>query len=132
LVSIDSRFSVTTNGGKSQLINRLLEHKPTLISHFTGVGFQTYLINPAVLQWLDQYHFDYIRLGAVRASIEEAEPILRFADILNFNMRSMRSSEAPATENDSPAGFFLEDACRMFRYAGLSENLSSLVVSGIK
>lgn len=130
-VYVDSKVEANITGGTPLFLNKLIGNKSKQLGHLTVLGYQSYLVNPAALHWLDEQNLDYMRLGAARAGLEDTEPILRFADILHFNIRSIRSSEAPATSNESPAGFFLEDACRIFRYAGLSENLSSVVVSGL-
>ena len=71
-------------------------------------------------------YFDSYRLGVVRSDIEEVEPILRNADILSVDLSSVRLSDAPATYEGSPNGFYGEEMCQILRYAGLGGGLLSL------
>jgi formiminoglutamase len=67
-----------------------------------------------------------IRLGKVKTAFSEIEPLLRDADMISFNLRALKSCDAPAVRNSSPSGFFSEEACQICRYAGLSDKLSSI------
>jgi len=71
-------------------------------------------------------YFDVFRLGNVRANMEEVEPMVRNADILSIDLASIRHSEAPASEQSSPNGFYGEEMCQICRYAGLSDKLTSI------
>jgi hypothetical protein len=62
----------------------------------------------------------------VRANIEETEPMVRNADILSIDVTSIRHSDAPASNQSSPNGFYGEEICQICRYAGMSDKLSSI------
>jgi hypothetical protein len=71
-------------------------------------------------------YFDLYRLGQLQGNLEEAEPFVRDADILSFDISSVRRSDAPGTSHSTPNGLYGEEACQIFRYAGMSDKLSSV------
>ncbi len=75
---------------------------------------------------LAKLFFDTHRLGDVRSNMEEVEPIVRNADIVSFDMSSIRYSDSPGNGNATPNGFHGEEACQIARYAGMSDKLSSI------
>ena len=54
------------------------------------------------------------------------EPLVRNADILSFDLNAIRGSDYHANAMHLPHGLYGEDACRIMRYAGLSDKLTSL------
>ena len=54
------------------------------------------------------------------------EPLVRNADILSFDLNSVRGSDYNGNSEELPHGLYGEDACRVMRYAGLSDKLTSL------
>ena len=75
---------------------------------------------------MNKMYFDVFRLGEVRADMEEVEPIVRNADMISFDISAIRQSDAPGNKNVSPNGFYGEEACRITRYAGISDKTSSI------
>ena len=71
-------------------------------------------------------YFDVYRLGAVRENLEEVEPLVRNADMISVDVSAVRQSDAPGNGNASPNGFYGEEICKIIRYAGLSDKLSSI------
>ena len=71
-------------------------------------------------------YFDSYRLGQIRDKIEDAEPIIRQADMLSFDITSIKHADAPANPNALPNGLYAEEACQIMRYAGMSDKLTSL------
>ncbi|HRD41039.1 MAG TPA: arginase family protein, partial [Bacteroidia bacterium] len=64
--------------------------------------------------------------GQIRDKIEEAEPIIRQADMISFDITSIKHADAPANPNASPNGLYAEEACQIMRYAGMSDKLTSV------
>jgi hypothetical protein len=58
--------------------------------------------------------------------MEEVEPLVRNADMVNIDVGAIRQSDAPANGNPSPHGFYGEEVCQIARYAGMSDKLSSI------
>jgi hypothetical protein len=71
-------------------------------------------------------YFDVYRLGSIRESLDEAEPLARDADMLTFDISSVRQADAPGCLQANPNGFYGEEVCKIMRYAGLSDKLSSI------
>lgn len=129
IVSIDSMFDI---GNPDEEINsnsylgKIILHQPNYLFNFSNIGYQTYLVDPHSLKMMERLFFDVYRLGQVRDKIEEAEPIIRQADMITFDITAIKNSDAPAHPNASPNGFYSEEACQMMRYAGMSDKLSSI------
>jgi formiminoglutamase len=106
-------------------INKILLHKPNYLFNFSLFGYQSYLVNPNELKLLDDLYFDAFRLGDYYANEKIVEPQLRNTDLLSFDMSAIRSSDYKSNQEFLPNGFYGEDACRIMRYAGISDKLTS-------
>jgi formiminoglutamase len=107
-----------------------LEKYPKSILNLIILGYQSYLAVPQALAFMEKHHFDHVRLGDMRADWEATEAALRDADGLAFDVGALRAADAPAKLNPSPSGLYTEEACRLTRYAGMSDKLSSLGIFG--
>ncbi len=106
-------------------INKILLHKPNYLFNFSLFGYQSYLVNPNELKLIDDLYFDAFRLGDYYANEKIVEPQLRNTDLLSFDMNAIRSSDYKSNHEFLPNGFYGEDACRIMRYAGISDKLTS-------
>lgn len=129
IVSVDSGFDL---GNAEQEMNskaflsKIIMHQPNFLFNFTNIGYQTYFVDQDAIDLMGKLYFDAYRLGYVRANLEEVEPFVRNADLVSFDMSSIRQSDAPANAQASPNGFYGEEACQITRYAGLSDKLTSI------
>jgi formiminoglutamase len=129
IVNIDATFDI---GGADDALNnqtflgKIILHQPNYLFNYSNIGYQTYLVPPASLNMMNKLYFDTYRLGQIRDNIAEAEPIIRHADMMSFDMSALKHSDAPAHEEASPNGFYAEEACQMMRYAGMNDKLTSL------
>lgn len=126
LIDLDESEVVTD---KSFLMN-MLTKQPNFVKHFSQIGFQSYYVNPRMLETMDKLRFDCYRLGRVREDLEEMEPVLRSCDLLSIDLNVLRYSEAPFLTGASPNGLFGDELCQLTRYAGMSSTLSSLGIYG--
>ena len=108
----------------------MLTGEPNFVRHYTHLAFQSYYVQPAILETLDKLRFDFYRVGRLRDELDEAEPALRAADMFSFDMNSVRFSDSPANIGGSPNGLAGDEACALMRYAGAGTNLSSLGIFG--
>lgn len=129
IASVDSCFDIgkadDTINSKSYLSN-IIMHQPNFLFNYTAIGYQTYFADQDAVELMSKLFFDAYRLGYVRANLEEAEPFVRNADLVSFDISSIRQSDAPGNANASPNGFYGEEACQITRYAGLSDKLTSI------
>jgi len=112
-------------------LRQILVDKPSNLFNIDFVGTQAYYITENTASLLEKMYFENHRLGEVRNSIEETEPILRSSHLLMFDLNSIRLSDAPGTSNKSPNGLYAEEAARISRYAGISNKLSSAFFYGL-
>jgi arginase family enzyme len=113
--------------------NHLLETlttTPNYIRNFSLLGFQSYYVNPNVIETLDQFGFDCLRVGKAREKMNEIEPILRMSSVCSIDINAIRFSDAPANRTGSPNGFYGDEMCKITRYAGMSKQLTSLGIYG--
>jgi len=122
----------TENIDDQNYLMEMLTGHPNFIRHFSHLGFQSYFVNPNMLETLDKLRFDCFRLGKIRENLEEMEPVLRHCDLLSVDMKVLRSGEAPFLKEGSPNGLFGDELCQLIRYAGMSSNLSSLGIYGYR
>jgi formiminoglutamase len=108
----------------------MLTGSPNFIGHYSHIGFQSYYVNPVVLETLDKIRFDFFRLGKVKEHIEDMEPVLRNSNLFSFDMNAVKYSDAPMNKTGSPNGFSGEEACLLTRFAGMSDALSSFGIYG--
>ncbi|MCH2233029.1 MAG: formimidoylglutamase [Crocinitomicaceae bacterium] len=107
-------------------LSKIIMHKPSYLFNYSLIGYQNYLTNPEELSLLNKMYFDTERLGTFYRNERRMEPMVRNADILSFDLDSIRSSDFPSNAYDLPHGFYGEDVCRILRYAGMSDKLSVL------
>lgn len=107
-----------------------LTSSPNYVRHFNLIGFQSYYVNPNLVEALDKLRFDCIRVGMAREDIEQLEPAIRNSHLLSIDMNAVRYSDAPANKMASPNGFFGDEMCKLTRFAGMSGALKSLGIYG--
>jgi arginase family enzyme len=103
--------------------------QPNFVKHYNHIGFQSYLVHPAMLETIDKLGFDCYRAGKVKENISEMEPVLRNSDFLSFDISAIQHSHAPANYI-TPNGFTGEEACALMQYAGMSKQISSIGIYG--
>ncbi len=128
IVSVDSSFDLGTSDqpiNSFSFLGKIVLHEPNFLFNFSNIGYQTYFVGNEQIELMNRLFFDAYRLGQVRQDMEEVEPIVRNADIMSFDITAIRQSDAPGNGNATPNGFYGEEACRIVRYAGMSDKLSS-------
>jgi len=134
LVIIDSHFDLDDdNSGPDSIettsesyLNKIFLHEPNYLFNYSNLGFQTYFASQESLRVMDKLYFDVHRLGEVGGNITVAEPIIRNASMISFDIGAIRSSDAMGNVNASPNGFNGAEACQLARYAGFNDKLSSI------
>lgn len=128
IVNIDSRFDIGETHNEDNhhsYLSKIIMHQPNFLFNLTSIGYQTYLVDPQAISLMKNLYFDAYRLGAVNNDLEEIEPMVRNADMISIDISSVRMSDAPGCADATPNGFYGEDLCRIARYAGISDKLSS-------
>ena len=132
LVVVDNKFDLDEDDEEGMAarsdtyLNKILLHQPNYLFNFSNLGFQTYFVNQESLNVMSKLYFDVHRLGEITPDISLAEPILRNANMISFDLSAIRSSDAPGNANVGPNGFYGEQACAIARYAGMNDKLNSI------
>jgi arginase family enzyme len=122
-LNIDSPFH------HENFLMEMLTGEPNYIRHYNHIGFQSYYVHPRMLETMDKLRFDCFRVGHVKESIDEMEPVIRNSNLLSFDISAIAHAYAPAN-SISPNGFTGEEACALLRYAGMSPNMNSIGIYG--
>jgi arginase family enzyme len=129
IVSVDAAFNL----GKPEdeltsenYLGKIILEQPNYLFNFSNIGYQTYFVGKEGVELMKKLYFDTYRLGQVRLDIQEAEPIVRNADLLTFDISAIRQSDAPGNAMATPNGFYGEEACQIMMYAGISDKLSGI------
>ncbi|MBT3301325.1 MAG: hypothetical protein HOD63_14325 [Bacteroidetes bacterium] len=129
IISVDSRIDLNLDDEgdvkDDNYLSKILMKEPPYLFNLCQLAYQSHQTDSRVLKLLENYHFDFIRLGKIRDSFEEIEPIVRSGDLLSFDISAIRQSDSSACNSPSPSGLFAEEACRICRIAGASNNLAS-------
>ncbi|GAA4001290.1 formimidoylglutamase [Hymenobacter fastidiosus] len=113
-------------------LRRILMHEPSFLFNFAQLAHQQYLVAADVLAALEKLHFETLRLGQVRDDIRQAEPLLRQADFVSFDVAALRWNDAPAYSPANPFGLTNEEAAKLAWYAGHNDQLSSFGLYGYR
>ena len=121
-VSIDSRldmlnaeFGITNHSFN----NQLFIHQPNYLKHFCNLGTQNYYVTENERVALRDLNFESIRVGDLHDNIHLAEPSLRNANLVGFDLSAVRHADAPGAIHPSPAGLTADQLCRLARFAGM-------------
>jgi arginase family enzyme len=130
MVSIDSRIDINIadedKAEEQSYLSRIIMRKPNYLFNFTNIGYQSYFVDQDDVKLLNDLFFDACRLGEIRSDLTEAEPMVRNADFVTFDISAVRQSDAPANANASPNGFYGEEVCQLMRYVGMAQRLSCI------
>ncbi len=129
IAAIDSVFDL---GQEEEELNahsylsRIILYQPNFLFNYTNIGYQSYFVNRDALQLMKKLFFEINRLGNVRANIGETEPMVRNAELVTFDISAIRAADAPGSYYAGPNGLNGEEACRICRYAGMNDKLTSI------
>lgn len=132
LLVVDNRFDLEQDEHEGvattsqSYLTKIFLHQPNYLFNFSNMGYQTYFVSQDSLRVMDKLYFDVHRLGEFVSDLSVSEPVIRNANMVSFDMGAIRSSDAPGNTNMVPNGFYGEDACRISRYAGMSDKLTSI------
>lgn len=128
ICSVDSRFNL--EGGEEINSRNYLQHiilqQPNYLFDYMNVGYQTYFVGQEMVQLMEELKFSTRRLGEVQMKMENAEPLIRYSDVVTVDISAVRQSDAPANAAPSPHGFYGEQLCQLARFAGMSDKASCM------
>jgi len=128
---IDALIDLNINSSyrSDNFLMEMLTSEPNYVRHYNHIGFQSFYVHPHMLETMDKLRFDCYRVGNVKESLEEMEPVIRNCQLVSFDIAAIANAYAPAN-SISPNGLNGEEACLLLRYAGLSPNTNSIGIYG--
>jgi len=129
---VDAKFDLDPDNGKpaeptsATFLNHIILHEPDYLFNLSNLAYQTYLSGKESVKMYDKLFFSTMRLGMMAGKIDQAEPLIRAADMVSFDIGAIRASEAPGNGNAMPNGLYGDEACQLARYAGMSDRCSSI------
>ena len=131
IVNIDPIFDVGDSSKPTNnlsYVSKIILEKPHNLFNYSNLGFQTFLNSQEEIDLMNNLHFESYRLGDLSDKISISEPVLRDADIVAVDLKSIKSSDVSLKQRFSPSGFSEKEICALSRYAGISNRVSSFGV----
>lgn len=107
-------------------LNHIILHEPDYLFCLSNMAYQSYLASAEAVNMYDKLYFNTMRLGMIAGKVDHAEPLIRSADLVSFDLGAIRAADAPGNGNASPNGLYGDDACQLCRYAGISDKLTAI------
>lgn len=126
IVSVDSRFDLGNDEVKhtaNSYLSKIIVNEPNNLFNFSNVGYQTYYNSQEEIDLVEKLFFDAYRLGDVSNTISIAEPVFRDADLVTFDLTSVKSADSGNVLTFVPNGFNGKEICSLARYAGISDKV---------
>jgi len=133
LVAIDYKIDigeVEDEMHSGNYISSIISHQPNFLFNFSNLGHQSYFNSEKKLRLISKMFFEALRLGELSQSVKFSEPLIRNADLVSFDLKSIKSFYLPGNILPMPNGIDGEQACQIMWYAGLSDKLSSIGLYG--
>ena len=103
----------------------IFSHEPNYLFNYSAWPARV-ILSTTRSSTIDHLCFDTCRLGRLRDNFQLAEPELRDADMVGFDLSAIKASDAMGVLDLSPNGVNSEEACQLMRYAGMSDKVSSM------
>ena len=129
LVSIDSKFDLGKEEqylSSSSYLTKIIVDEPNNLFNFSNVGYQSYYNSQEEIDLIEKLYFDSYRLGEISNNISLSEPVLRDADFVSIDLKSIKSSDSGNFQDFIPNGFNGKEICTLSRYSGISDKVSTL------
>ncbi|MFO7822843.1 MAG: formimidoylglutamase [Cyclobacterium sp.] len=131
LLTVDAKMDMEDKGKPMDLHSQdIILNKPNYMFNYCHLAYQSFLTDPELVTTLEKLYFDHVRLGQLRDSFKEVEPLIRNTDLLSFDVCSIHASDAPGAIEAQPFGLSAEEACQICWFAGMNEKLSSMGIYG--
>ncbi|NEV94828.1 formimidoylglutamase [Psychroflexus sp. YR1-1] len=128
LTSADHKFDL----GNSEMpmhgqsyVGKMIIEEPYNLFNYSNLGYQSFLSPLEEIDLMDKLFFEALRLGELKQDFTKVEPVLRDTDVLSVDIYCVKSSEIADSNHKNINGFSTFDLCKLSRYAGMSDKLSS-------
>ena len=122
--SIDIGSTEDTLHSKNYL-GHMLVQRPCYLFNHAVIGLQQPYAPAAEFELFEKLFFDTCRLGEFNQDFRLAEPHLRNADIISFDLQAIKAADL-GTTTGAPNGFTAAQFCQVCKYAGISDKVTSI------
>ncbi|RRO16434.1 formimidoylglutamase [Flavobacteriaceae bacterium 14752] len=130
IANIDPKFDLGDSNielNNESFLSHMIVNKPYNLFNYANIGYQSFYNAQEEIHLLEKMFFESYRLGEVASDIKIVEPVLRDADIVSLDVRSIEG-QSFLQDNMYPNGFNNREICSLSRYAGLSDKVTSFGV----
>lgn len=106
---------------EGEVLAKICEHKPNYLFNINALGSQMHYIPSFSSETIKKLGFEQLRLGELKASLTNAEPMIRNSHMVVFDIGVVKQSDAPANYFNNPNGLDGDKACQLCWYAGVSD-----------
>jgi hypothetical protein len=131
LSSADHKFDLGNSDlpmDSQSYVGKMIIDEPYNLFNYCNLGYQTYLSPQEEIDLMDKLFFEAVRLGELKHDFTRAEPVLRDSDLTSIDIYCVKSSEIADSNHKNINGFSTFELCKLSRYAGMSDKLSSFGV----
>ena len=107
-------------------MSKIIMQKPNVLNNYTNLGYQSYYCAVEEKDLMEKLYFDRIRLGQLLDDVKLAEPVLRDADIVGFDMKCLSWKAIADPLKGQPNGIDSRTICALSRYSGISDKVCFL------
>ena len=122
IVSVDNKIP------DNSFIRKILDDDNCKLGEFSCVGFQKHINNIDEIELFKNMLFETYSLGKIKSKIANTEPIFRNSDLIDINIRSVKSGDIN-NSHEFTNGLSSYEYCNLTRFAGLSKNLDLISFS---
>lgn len=126
---IDARFDIGEDELHSANFITALNPEKSPDTTINIAGYQSYFVAEKQKQAAEAYNVQDIRLGFIRNTFSNIEPILRDSNLISFDLSAIRQADCPASTFAGPNGLYNEEACQLANLSGLSDQSCTFFVS---
>ncbi|MBI1183109.1 hypothetical protein GC194_02475 [bacterium] len=112
-------FGETTS---ADWLSEIIRQDDTFLYYYGLLAYQSNHVDAQQLDYLDKLGFESLRLGALKANLTLAEPMVRTANFLQFNTQAIQAAYVGGA-HFYPNGLNGEEACAISKYAGANSQM---------
>ncbi|WP_053990106.1 formimidoylglutamase [Mangrovimonas sp. TPBH4] len=128
IVNVDSNFDLGDASlpiKNNSFLGKIILEEPFNLFNYSAVGYQTYFNSQEEIDLMEKLYFEAYRLGEISNNISLVEPVMRDANIVSVDLKSVKASELGSNQRYSPNGLDGKEICAVSRYAGISNKVTS-------
>ncbi|MCV9926654.1 formimidoylglutamase [Flavobacterium sp. LS1R49] len=128
LVAVDNKFDFgkeSEDSSSTSYLTKIIVDAPNNLFNYCNIGYQTYYNSQEEIDLIEKLFFDAYRLGEMSNNIALAEPVFRDADLVSFDLNSIKSADSGNMISFEPNGFNGKEICSLARYAGISDKVTA-------